>query len=445
MNKKIIFILAVLIVIVGGATTYYLRKREPIVMPTRVIDVGSTQYLLFQEFTGGNDGTGVFHQITSDQAQLKSFFEDYISKIQNKLQTSALSAGINRKYGFSIGPLTLDQSDQELSATINTAFDVAIEKNVAVAFHFDVTHFWKNAKNPDGTRLSDGTGIHDNREWKDWNKTIADKDMWDNEKGIMPSMCFECDQVKVLVDHIARNVIAPAIKAGIDRLHSSGKQDLFAGVIIGWEAGSNNPLGRHSLTLKGYNSAVSLAVLHKAQQQILHDYLERWAKLMADNGIPREKLYTHTTNFSQFDMDYAFSGVKDHLGERGYFDWLLTNLGNGTDSFWEPFNDYSNAGFSIYVNSSQEGIFEAIYAEAAKHSGSWAESEGTNTTIEGKPSEINWETYLGKIFNHGGTLANIFGGFLGAHSGGYGMSTESQEAVAAYQKFLRGENLIELK
>lgn len=40
------------------------------------------QYLLFQEFTGANDGTGVFRQGTSDQNQLKVIMEKYVSQMQ---------------------------------------------------------------------------------------------------------------------------------------------------------------------------------------------------------------------------------------------------------------------------------------------------------------------------------------------------------------------------
>lgn len=422
MTKKIIFIVVALIVI-GGIWGLVIWLKAP--RPVSKVG-GETQYLLFQMFTGANDGTGVYQQ----QGNLQSAMGQYIDRIQTRLQTKQLSLAADRRYGFSIGPLALDQSDQELRDTIESAFDMAIEKQVAVGFHFDVTHFWKNAGLPAA-----------NQEWGDWSGTLAARDHWDNENSLLPSMCFECEDVKALVDRIAGKVIAPAITVGMERLRAIAQEDLFAGVIIGWEAGSNNPLGYHSLALKGYGPASSLLELNRAQQQILHDYLERWGKRLVDNQVPRKKLYTHTTNFSQWDVDTQFVEAKNHLGSR-YADWLLKILGNGPNSFWVAFNAYSNAGFSIYANSRDEGVFEAIYAEAAKHDGSWAEAEGTNTKIDGSPSEVAWETYLGRIFNHGGILANIFGGF-GGGGGGYQASTESDEAVAAYRKFLEGKRLKE--
>jgi hypothetical protein len=78
----------------------------------------------------------------------------------------------------------------------------------------------------------------------------------------------------------------------------------------------------------------------------------------------------------------------------------------------------------------------------------WAMAEGTNVTLGPNypggagPSGINWETYLAQSFNHGATVVNIFGGFQG--QGGYiETSTESAQAIAAYQKFLEGRTLVE--
>ena len=404
-----------------------------------------TQYLIFQDFTGASAGSAVFQQ-TTDQATMKADLSTYVDNIRAKVQPDSVPAVADRRYGFSFGPLALDLDDQVVSDTIATAFDVAIEKKIPVAFHMDITHFWRAAKNADGTFLSDSRGADDNREWKDWTGTIADKDPWDGEPNILPSMCFECAQVQALVDRVAGTVVAPALKAGIDRLIAAGDPDLFAGFIVGWEAGSLNCLGYHALTAKGYTSATSLADLNKAQQQILHDYLLRWTKLLADGGVPKAKIYTHTTNTTQWQLDNLplYTGKQQQLGAQGFSDWLLEQLGNGPDSFWDAFNDDANAGYSIYVTSADEGIFEAIWAEAAKHGGSWAESEGTNgnvTPFTGFPG-FTWETYLARIFNHGGTLANLFGAFLDGNPSGPTV-TESAEAIAAYQKFLSGQTLEE--
>ena len=56
------------------------------------------------------------------------------------------------------------------------------------------------------------------------------------------------------------------------------------------------------------------------------------------------------------------------------------------------------------------------------------------------------ETYLGRVFNHGGVLVNVFSWGLGgeAHRNNFfRKATENPEALAAYAKFLRGEPLVE--
>jgi hypothetical protein len=401
----------------------------------------ATRYLLFQSFYGADappDDSAA--PVPRDQAVFNSDLSRYVSDVRASLQPDTVTLAAGHRYGFAVGPLTLEQTDDDLAASIKTAFDVAIEQKIPVAFHLEITHSWRFARRPDGTLLSDG----DNREWKDWSGTIADPDPWDDPTGfLMPSMCFECDDVKALVDHHAASVIAPAIKEGLERLKAAGDEDLLAAVFVGWEAGSLNSLGYHSLSRKGYGPATSMTDLNKAQQHVLNDYLKRWTQALVDGGVPRAKIYTHTSNASQWDIDANFANAKQALGDAGYTQWLLEKVGNGPDSFWDAFTDDSNAGFSIYVNSAQEGMFDAIWAEAAKHSGSWAEAEGTNVTLEGKPSELDWETYLAKVFNHGGTVADLFGGFLDGRAGGYETSTESAEAVAAYRKFLRGDVLQE--
>jgi hypothetical protein len=388
---------------------------------TSAKDLATNQYLIFQDFTGANDGSGVLRQPMAPP-ELRVALAAYVDRIDARLKTSTLVGAEGRYYGFAIGPLSLDQPDQELRDTIQTAFDVAIEKNVAVVLHFDVTHFWRNARNADGTLLSASTGALDNREWKDWSGTIADKDGWDSEPNILPPMCFECDQVKAMVDRVAATVIAPAVTAGLARLDATGKRDLFAGIIVGWEA-NPPPLGYHALSIKGDSSATAVADLVHDYQQVTHDYLARWVKNLSEHGVPTVRIYNHTANLTQFQIDHNPSAGLASAGP---------------DSFWEAFGDHANGGFSVYDGSTQQGTFETIWAEAAKHAGTWAMAEGTNLN-----PTVPWEKYLGKVFNHGGTVADLFGGFLGPGSGPFGTATESDEAVAAYRKFLDGNTLIE--
>ena len=56
------------------------------------------------------------------------------------------------------------------------------------------------------------------------------------------------------------------------------------------------------------------------------------------------------------------------------------------------------------------------------------------------------ETYLGRMFNHGAVLTNIFSWGIGGEANRdnfFRQATENSEALAAYAKFLRGEKLDE--
>jgi hypothetical protein len=57
------------------------------------------------------------------------------------------------------------------------------------------------------------------------------------------------------------------------------------------------------------------------------------------------------------------------------------------------------------------------------------------------------ETYLGRVFNHGGVMVNIFSWGVGGEAqrkvNFFRLATENAEALAAYAKFLRGEKLVE--
>jgi hypothetical protein len=94
-------------------------------------------------------------------------------------------------------------------------------------------------------------------------------------------------------------------------------------------------------------------------------------------------------------------------------------------------------------------VFEDIYAALEEHGNPpWAMTEGTNVTLAqayaggAGTSPIDWETYLAKLFDHDARIVNVFSAWQGLKSP-YTLVTESVEAVVAYRKFLKGEQLAE--
>lgn len=62
------------------------------------------------------------------------------------------------------------------------------------------------------------------------------------------------------------------------------------------------------------------------------------------------------------------------------------------------------------------------------------------------PGEPNMETYLGRMFNHGAVMTNVFSWGIGGDAmrdNFFRKATENTEALAAYAKFLRHEALVE--
>jgi hypothetical protein len=387
-----------------------------------------TQYLLFQSFVGeAAPDTGVYHRRLPKRG---------LQMIAQHIAETVRPAGgnPNRLLGFAVGPIATDQGEDDARSVIRDAFDIALETDMAVALHLDDYMFTAQARWPDGRGLRSAPGV---TEWRDWSGAPAGA----LEIGWLPNvklplpLCYENPEVKRFVTYWTKDVIGQEIKQQINRLAQAGKAKLFAGVIVGWE--SNLFYGYCSLSQLGYSAQNPPADFDRERERILQRHIERWSKGIYDAGIPRDLIFTHITALPKRDYERMSARlprarIRDIPGSTGF------------RAHWTAFNDYSHAGFSAYVD---DGRFEDIHqAVQAQGGGRWAMAEGTNvvlTSQEGAArSPLDWETYLARSFNHGAMLVNIFGGFQG-EGGGFRGSTESNEALAAYRKFLQGAQLIE--
>ncbi len=69
-----------------------------------------------------------------------------------------------------------------------------------------------------------------------------------------------------------------------------------------------------------------------------------------------------------------------------------------------------------------------------------------NVSPTSMPGEPTMETYLGRMFNHGAVLVNLFSWGIGGEAmrdNFFRRATENPEALAAYAKFLRHAPLVE--
>jgi hypothetical protein len=385
------------------------------------------QYLLFQIFLGGPEPrSGIY---------LKNRSKDDILRMARQIATAARPArgDPNRILGFAVGPIAVDQGEDDARSVIRDAFDIAWETDMAVALHLDDYMFWAQARLPDGRLLRGAEGT---TEWKDWLETPAQglEIGWLPNVKLAPQICYESPKVKEFTTYWTKDVIGQEVKRQFDRFVQAGKAKLFAGIIAGWE--SNLAYGYCSLSHLGYSAQNPPADFDHERERVLQRNIERWAKGISDAGIPRDLIFTHLGPIPKRDYDKLTAMLpRSRIRE--------IPQSTAFRAFWTAFNGYSSPGFSAYPDDRRfADIYQAVRAYGR---GTWAMAEGTNVVLGAPPtrSPLAWETYLARSFNHGARIVDLFGGFQGEAAGEFGRSTESDEALAAYRKFLGGDHLVD--
>jgi hypothetical protein len=385
------------------------------------------KYLLFQVFIGGPEPqTGICRRGLPKEGLLA--ITRRIADIVDPPRSDP-----DRVFGFSVGPIAMDFGADIARSTIAEAFYVALQTDTAVALHLDDYMFWGQARLADGTLL---TAANDTAEWKDWTGTPAEGlDIgWLPNVRLPPQMCYESPTVRDFVTYWARDVVGSELKRQVDMLAAAGKPQLFAGVIVGWE--SNLAYGYCSLSRLGYGRDKLPVDFDLERERVLQRHVERFAKGLFDAGISRDSIFTHLGPIPKSAYDQLLaSKSRERIRE--------IHQSTGLRALWTAFNKYSRPGFSGYSPELFNDIYEAVQSHGG---GSWAMVEGTN----GMPmhgtwvgTALSWEAYLARNFNHGAKLVNLFAGFQGPTREGATSPTESKEALAAYQKFLRGDRLVE--
>lgn len=348
-----------------------------------------------------------------------------------------------------MGALTLDNTDTELITTIHESFKIAEEKNVAVVFHVDDSMFWLNR--PD--LWSDPSNV----EWSGWNGPVVPHRYvsWAETITLAPQMCYTSPTLRTEIQRIAKDVIGAEIKKGIDTLIAHNNEQLFAGVIAGWETNlmdyryidptdvsANNlglprvRMGYNALSNLGYSATNPPANFDSTLERVVHDWADFWAMNLQSAGIDSNRIYTHIA------VPTPPGGLQQHLVN------VSIQLGFQADSIgfsahampYTAFNNHSRPGFSTYpsgfIVNGVEGVLARILGERQKHGNPrWADAESDFTDT----SAMAWDKYLFDRFNNGASIVNIFGWPFPANSGNpYGMATHSKGAIATYNKFLCG-------
>jgi hypothetical protein len=400
-----------------------------------------TRYLAFQIFTYGpnpkiptmGEGTNPQPARFPDKATLR----DYIEDIKRRIGTVGDQ---QTRLAVVLGHFSFDHGDAEIPKFIELAFSLALETDVAVGFHIDDSMFWAKRKDlwsdPNNVEALDWDGTPCTGRSLEWQTGPGAK-----ADAAPPQMCFNSKVIQREVQQRSA-LLGKAIRAGVNQLQQLKRPELFAGVIagsetmIGQDFKTGKYLGYRALLNRGFSGERPPQDLDLEREKVVQEFIELWTKGLADAGVSPQKIYSHTAFFPR--RAFKIGGNKETTYSQH-------------NNFAPPsvaFGKHHRPGFSTYP---APGRFDDIYEELAKHKQvGWASCEGTNLELGGKPGQsgMTMETYLAKMFNHGGTLVNIFSWGIGGEANknmSFRVVTEGEEALRVYRKFLKGDPLIEAK
>jgi hypothetical protein len=391
------------------------------------------QYLVFQIFTAGPAVTTEPGKHAISKLPPPGFLEGEAAKILTTVGETGERGDSLHRLGIMVGPLALDYTDAQMRALIERTFAIASKYKIAVGLHIDDSKFWINRR--------DLWSNPANVEWLDWKGTPNTGQYlnWGEEWKLAPQACFNSPAMLKEVRRLAAEVIGPAIAEQVAILRKSGDEALFAGVIVGWETAigrdfkTRRDLGYCALTNLGFSENTPPRDPDRELESVVQNWIETWSKSLADAAVPSDKIYSHIAFKPRKQFDEEGSKRQSYSQSVMYTPPAVA------------FGQTHRPGFSTYPDAN---IFSDIYAALNGHANPpWASSEGANVEIQSGPPfmipEEGMEDYLARMFNHGATMTNVFGWDVGDKATVFRRATESDEAVAAYQKFLRGARLEE--
>jgi len=413
--------ISILVLALGAIAGTQLPGQEP-----KSTDVVETKYLAFQVWPLQPGYPGIPPlpgRLSLNKAQMAGFVRDVVKAI-------GTTGDARHKLAFAVGPFSFDVPDEETREWIRDAFAVARENDVAVALHIDDSMSWGQRKdllsNPDNIETAD---------WKQVPNTARSLAWGPNPTKFPPQMCYNAPAIVAAAKDRAA-LIGAEIKRELAELKSQGKGYLFAGVIAGSETqispefGTGRYLGFRALAHRGFSEKNPPKDLDAERVSVVKEWMELWANSLHAAGTPREKIFCH---IAHTDQGLRKTDAKESYAEKVAF--ALPDV---------AFSSAYRPGFSTYPEGR---TFQETYALLAKHgSPGWISAEGTNVSPTTMPGEPTMETYLGRMFNHGAVLTNVFSWGIGGEKmrdNFFRKATENPEALAAYAKFLRGEKLIE--
>jgi hypothetical protein len=344
----------------------------------------------------------------------------------------------------------------EIAKRTNTAAHLLVDDHIGWDERPDLWNWYdpkKKGYNPENRK---------NVEWYDWDGSPNKRRYItpDGAPSQTPHMCYNSPTIQKEISRIVSQVVGPALRQEIDKLERENKGYLFSGITVGAEAGFDdysvisktlsqmprapNPeqaamgrmlnhaaalmdedkappgrLGYCSLTNAGYSKPNPPEDINRALSEVNRQFIEFWDKQFVDAGIPCSRIYTHVAAAPQQDAD--------------------NNAPIGV-----VFNRYARPGWTTYPLGTLATSFRPLYDALAKQGNpAWGGVEANNAAFT-NPHTPGWEEYLARHFNHGAKLVGInIGASDQSIMSSLSKGASGDDAMAAYRKFLKGEQLIE--
>ena len=327
------------------------------------------------------------------------FLNGYLTDYDCQRISSTFGKQGNKKVAVGIGVLVsyLQGSPQNMITTLNNYLALSSKYSLPVIVQLDGEQWWDYRSDLwnwwDQSKAGYNPANKDNVEWYGWTSDAAVKIGWRNwgsqlRVKPMPNLMSPAYRTACHTEMIK---MVNAIKIWWNALPDE-KKYLFVGIKVGWESaiGVNNwyyPNGNDYLTQlesndpkTGLNASIlpsrgvqtigyaavktagiaSSGILTDAMQaEVVRLYLEDLSKLVKEQGIPRERIFTHC------------GGWKD--------DEILYN---------SAINEYSCPGWSFYSKSSDptkdSGAMTALAKSTAPY---WCAAEWL---LQGNKTEAEW-------------------------------------------------------
>lgn len=343
--------------------------------------------------------------------------------------------------GFGQACSTFEQ-EKQVPTQIRYAFATARKYNMAVMLHFDFHVDWRNRPDLwnwfDPKKPGYNPANKENVEWFGWDGPPSKVRYlnWGIPQRMAPAMCFTSKRIRREWTRLVRDVIAPTLRQEIAALRREGREQLFAGVLVGSEPmidsylqpdpetekmmrADGTPKGRlgyRALMDRGFSKAHPPAHMAEELGAVVQETVGFWCRQFVDAGIPAAELYPHVA--PQLPTETTVAPIS------------------------AGFNRWSRPGWTTYPVGVLRDGFEPLYNELGKQgSPRWAGVEA-NAGIPG--GSVDWETYLAWHYNHGAAIVAINTGATGTElPARLEKSAFCPEAITAYRKFLRGETLKE--